>query len=144
MDTSTENDPPVSMRATRRIRTYTEKLQILKEAAEPGASVALVARKHGMNANLLFAWRRLHSKGLLEAQRHAPPLLPVKISSPTITPTQRVSSVAERVRKRKSADVTEDCTDAVEIMFPGEVRVRLLGAAAQKVLTQILDWLPRR
>jgi transposase len=143
MDTSTENDSPVSTRPTRRIRTYTEKLQILKEAAEPGASVALVARKHGMNANLLFAWRRLHSKGLLEAQRHAPPLLPVKISSPTITPTRQVSSVAERLRK-KSAGITGDSTGTVEIIFDGEVRVRLLGAAAQKVLTQILDWLPRR
>ena len=35
-----------------------EKRQILAEASEPGASVAVVARRHDMNANLLFTWRR--------------------------------------------------------------------------------------
>ena len=35
-----------------------EKRRILKEAADPRASVAEVARRHGLNANLVFAWRR--------------------------------------------------------------------------------------
>ena len=75
-------------RQTRRIRTLEEKLSILKEASGPGASVAAVARKYGLNANLLFCWRRMHERGLLEGQRHARavPLLPVKITTPTITP----------------------------------------------------------
>lgn len=30
-----------------------------------GASVADVAQRHGVNANLLFGWRRLYQKGLL-------------------------------------------------------------------------------
>ena len=51
-------------RASRRIRTLEEKLAILREVAKPGASVAAVARKHGMNANLLFGWRRLHRQGV--------------------------------------------------------------------------------
>jgi transposase len=45
-------------RKRRRIWSAEEKRQILAEASEPGASVAVVARRHDMNANLLFTWRR--------------------------------------------------------------------------------------
>lgn len=34
------------------------KRQVLAEAAAPGVSVASVARRHGLNANLIFNWRR--------------------------------------------------------------------------------------
>lgn len=69
-------------RVTRRMRTLEEKLAIINETAAPGASVAAVARKYGMNANLLFGWRRLQQSGLLESKRHAkaPALLPVKLT----------------------------------------------------------------
>jgi transposase len=40
------------------MRTLEEKLAIVREAAEPGASVAAVARKHGVNANQLRKWMR--------------------------------------------------------------------------------------
>ena len=133
-----------SARGTRRIRTLAEKLQILKETTEPGASVASVARKHDMNANLLFAWRRLQSKGLLEAQRHAPPLLPVRLSSPTITPTERVGTKRSRIRDPWPIRAAEDASGVVEIILAGGVRVRFVGAASHKVLKQILEWLPRR
>jgi len=42
----------------RRMWSAEEKRQIIAEACEPGASVAVVARRHDMNANLLFTWRR--------------------------------------------------------------------------------------
>ncbi|PNA33721.1 hypothetical protein C1Y15_35210 [Pseudomonas sp. MPR-LB5] len=38
----------------RRLRTNEEKRQIVAEATAAGASVAAVARKHGVNANLVF------------------------------------------------------------------------------------------
>ena len=126
---------------TRRIRTLAEKLRILAELGAPGASVAAVARQHGMNANLLFAWRRLHRKGLLETQRHAPALLPVKIDSPTITPTQRTGAVAKTVRKRRSSVVP---TGGIELVLPGEIVLRLTGEAQRTLLDRILEWFPRR
>jgi transposase len=43
---------------SRRSWSPEEKRRILGEAACPGASVAAVARRHGLNANLVFAWRR--------------------------------------------------------------------------------------
>jgi transposase len=48
------------------MRTLEEKREIVAEALKPGVSVAAVARQHGVNANLLFGWCRLHRGGLLE------------------------------------------------------------------------------
>jgi transposase len=44
----------------RRCRSWTgdEKRQIVEESLEPGASIAEVARRHDLNANQLFTWRR--------------------------------------------------------------------------------------
>jgi hypothetical protein len=45
-------------RRVRRFRSVSEKRQIVGLTFEPGASVALVARAHGVNANQVFKWRR--------------------------------------------------------------------------------------
>ena len=41
-------------------RQYSErfKRQVVSEAGAPGVSVASVARRHSLNANLIFDWRR--------------------------------------------------------------------------------------
>src|SRR5579863_7988989 len=51
---------PADYRPGRRRRSWSaeEKRRIIEETREPGASVATVARRHDMNANLLFTWRR--------------------------------------------------------------------------------------
>lgn len=147
MDTSSERESTAGETSTeptsRRIRTLQEKQRILAEAAEPGASVAAVARTHGLNANLLFAWRRLQRRGLLESRRHAPPLLPVTITEPTITPTQRTLL---RTRSRRARPVPGDSSAPaqVEIMIGESVRVRLYGEAQQAIVTRVLEWLTPR
>ena len=52
-------------RKKRQLRSATEKLRIIEAASVPGAWVALVARAHGVNANQVFAWRKLHLAGRL-------------------------------------------------------------------------------
>ena len=42
----------------RRRRSEEERRRIVAESFEPGASVSVVARRHDVNANLLFTWRR--------------------------------------------------------------------------------------
>ena len=42
----------------RRSWSRDEKRRIVEETFHPGASVADVARRHGLNANLLFNWRK--------------------------------------------------------------------------------------
>lgn len=38
---------------------------MVRQSYEPGYSVSLVARQHGVNANQLFLWRKQHQEGLL-------------------------------------------------------------------------------
>lgn len=48
------------MRRTRRSYSAQFKAQLVAACQQPGASVAALAREHGMNANLLHRWRREH------------------------------------------------------------------------------------
>jgi transposase len=64
----------------RRWRSVGEKRRIVELTLEPGASVALVARAHGVNANQVFAWRRAFKSG--ELANPATALLPVNVSAP--------------------------------------------------------------
>ncbi|MCC6430332.1 MAG: transposase [Gemmatimonadaceae bacterium] len=144
MDASDKSESVTGEAATRRLRTLDEKLRILAETALPGGSVAAVARKHDLNANLLFAWRRLHRLGLLEGQRHAPPMLPVTITTPTLAPTRRARAVtvaSDTGATRARTPIAESC---IEIVVGEGTRVRLHGDAQRAVLLRLLDWLPRR
>ena len=42
----------------RRLWSVEEKRRIVAETLQPGASVSVVARRHDVNANMLFTWRR--------------------------------------------------------------------------------------
>jgi transposase len=48
----------VVTRAERRRFNTEEKLAIVRETLEPGASVGVIARRHGLPANLLYTWRK--------------------------------------------------------------------------------------
>ncbi|ATQ68997.1 MULTISPECIES: transposase [Methylosinus] len=51
---------------TRRTWSLEERQRIVAEALAPGASVAAVARRHGLNANLIFKWVRRSREGWLD------------------------------------------------------------------------------
>src|SRR6516162_6377737 len=51
----------------RRRWTAAEKVRIVEETFEPGNTVSLVARRHGVAPNQLFTWRRLVVEGALTA-----------------------------------------------------------------------------
>ena len=46
----------------RRFRSAEEKRRIIAESFRPGASVSKVAQRYGLNANLLFTWRRQEAR----------------------------------------------------------------------------------
>jgi transposase len=114
----------------RRFRTLAEKRQIVAESREPGASVAEVARRYGINSNMLFAWRRLEEAGLLSAQRqrrdrqHAAPMLPVRIDSPAAT-----------------ADASRAAERYIEILLGDGTCVRSVGALDRAALAEVLSLL---
>jgi transposase len=72
--------PVVLVRQVRKRRPAAQKRLIVEQALEPGASVARVARAHGLNANVLFNWRRVYSEGKLGVETaHGMKVLPVSL-----------------------------------------------------------------
>ncbi|WP_285004285.1 IS3-like element IS2 family transposase [Escherichia coli] len=51
----------------RRRRTTQEKIAIVQQSFEPGMTVPLVARQHGVAASQLFLWRKQYQEGSLTA-----------------------------------------------------------------------------
>ena len=75
----------------RQLRTVEEKRRIVEETLAEGASVARVARAHGVNANQVFGWRRLYHAGRLGGSG-AVKLLPVSVSESSPPPMTSPSS----------------------------------------------------
>src|ERR1700730_17350523 len=66
----------------RRTRSLDERKRIVVEALAPGASVAAVARRHGLNANLVFKWIRRSREGWRDRRREPPNEKPVVVAPP--------------------------------------------------------------
>ena len=141
MDTS--DQATVATPTRRLLRTNEEKRRIVAEALVPGVSVAAVARKHGVNANLLFGWRRLHKRGLLEQCREPASLLPVTVTTPTVLPDRNSRPTrAVQVVKRPAVPAIGPCH--IEIELPGDVRVRVHGRVEVDALSAVLAALRSR
>ena len=82
----------------RRRYSLEEKQRVVEETLQAGASVARVARVHGLNANQVFTWRRLYRQGLLEnANRKAAGLLAVQVvEAPTVKAARGQSEPSPR------------------------------------------------
>jgi transposase len=76
---------------TRKRRSIQEKLQIVRETLQSEASVAVIARRHGVNANQVFTWRRQHQRGQLKGRSGARAkeavVLPVQLAELPRAPT---------------------------------------------------------
>ena len=80
MDTS-EQTPQIRVQRTKhRRRTIRERREIVEETLLPGASVSRVARRHDVNANQVFYWRKLYREGQLGSSADTR-LVPVKVSN---------------------------------------------------------------
>ena len=123
MDTSQALVQASRTKRQRHLRTNAEKRRIVEEALCGDESVAEVARRHGINANLLFNWRKLYRQGLLEQCREpaSARLVPV-----TVTPSVPADS------DRRGA------TGSITVELPGEIRLRLEGRVDPAVLAEVL------
>src|SRR5450432_3392590 len=81
-----------SARRRRRLWSDDEKRQIVAETLAPGASVSIVARRHDLNANMLFTWRRQIGTSVLLPAGDAMTFVPAAIiteAAPTAPPESR-------------------------------------------------------
>ena len=69
-------------RGKRRSYSTAFKRRVVAETLEPGASVASVARRHELNANMVFAWRRDPRFG---PGRDAAAFLPVEVTATEVS-----------------------------------------------------------
>jgi transposase len=118
-----------SPRPVRRWRTLSEKRRIAELTFEPGASVALVARAHGVNANQVFKWRRALTRGEL-SEPAATSLLPVVVEASSAV----VGSTGEADAKEPSAP-----GGSIHIEFPGKAMISVERGADPSLLRSILE-----
>ncbi len=81
---SSNKEYPAALRRKRRSWALEEKRRIVDESLEDGASIAEVARRHDLNTNQLFSWRRQFGVESTAPQELAP-ILPVTITPDTTT-----------------------------------------------------------
>jgi transposase len=119
------------VRPVRRWRTVSEKRRIAEQTLEPGASVALVARAHGVNANQVFKWRRALKRGeLSEPAAASTALLPVTLSAPS-----------ESANGTGEVGVESQPTPggAIHIELPGRAMISVESGADPILLRSILE-----
>lgn len=90
MDTTEQVSIETSSHTKRRRRTVEEKRRIVEETLEAGASVARVARRHAVNANQVFYWRKKCREGRL-GKSPSSKLLPVTLSDLSWSKSRRTS-----------------------------------------------------
>jgi transposase len=112
----------VERASKRRYRSKHERRAVVEETLRPGASVAVIARNHGVNANQVFHWRKLYREGRLDVASAAAQLVPVRV----------VEAVCE---DRPAAKL---CAGVI-LVEVGRARVRVEGSVDAEALRLILE-----
>src|SRR5437764_4287464 len=84
----------------RRVWSDDEKRRIVAETFAPGASVSIVARRHDLNANMLFTWRRQIGAAALLPAGDAVTFVPAAITAeaaPAVSPASSIDGRMEIV-----------------------------------------------
>ena len=110
--------------AKRRQWTRALKRRIVAETLEPGASVSIVARRHDVNANQVFKWRREMAPKPPAAATQSVTLLPVEIVPEAKEP---------RPRARRSG--------VIEITLACGARVCIRGEVSPEALRRVIELL---
>ena len=119
-------------RRGRRRRSVSEKLQIVQLTMEPGASVAEIARAHGVNANQVFKWRRLFERGQLsDGVAISTALLPVTVTAD--------SEMKPATTDAGTADVQTSSGGAIHIELPGRAMISVENGADPAVVRCVLE-----
>ena len=104
---------------------------------EPGASIARVARKHGVNANQVFQWRHEYCKGAFWVGKKATTeLLPVTLSAEVSNPV--VSEAESQVQSSSQVQPA-----SIHIELPGRALVSIEGHADRALVQAVLKSLIR-
>jgi transposase len=96
------------------------KRQVVEATLQPGASVSLIARKHDVNANLVFRWRHQYQEGAFGLVNQSATFLPVQV----IEASTDVSQTAQTQFESHSELVVE----------VGKATLRIMGTPDSQTL----------
>ena len=138
--------------STRRSWSLEERQRIVVgEALAPGASVAAVARRHGLNANLVFKWIRRAREGWLDRRRApaketaavapdvaASTFVPVKLLELSAAATPMSAPVGAVAKPVRAARRTRH--EAMEISLPNGAKVSLDAMTSRRFVASCPRW----
>jgi len=137
-------------RPTRRSWAVEEKRRIVEETLLPGVSVATVARRHDINANLLFSWRRqAHLGGTASGSVTATPepaeFVPIGVferaadEGPAMVALHAADTPqGSRRRSPGRAPKLDERPGVIEIDLPDGARVRVDAFVNERALSRVL------
>jgi transposase len=103
---------------------------MVAESLKPGASVAMVAQRYGVNANLLFTWRRQEAAGANGGAE------PVKLVSETVAEAEAPSAA--------SVAAAPEPIGRMEIVLSGGERIIVGVDVDATALARVVRTLTRR
>jgi transposase len=141
-------------KGSRRAREWPipKKCRIVEETFVPGASVSVVARRHDVNANLLFGWRKKYRQGTLVDRKAAPraALPPPDLVRIGVVdhdggirslPVVNGHSVPPPEKSGKATAPPADSVSVpgiIEIELPGGIKVRVDASIDEAALRRVL------
>jgi transposase len=104
--------------------------ELIAQSLVPGASVAGIAMKGGINANLLFKWRREHVRAMAASAPTAATLLPVCVIPEAASPAtvQSTASVGAAINRSSRSGVIEVEIAGAQLRLRGVVDEAMLGS----------------
>ena len=115
-----------SPRRTTRHWPYERKRRIVEETMKPGMSVSIVARRHDINANLVFSWRKLYQEGRLGVKAGEQSFIPVGVVGSQSNVLAPASVTAPRM------------AGLIELSLPGGITLRVDSKIEEPVLRRVL------
>jgi transposase len=128
VDTCEQPAIDIAKQEKRRRRSVEEKRRIVEETLEAGASVARVARRHAVNANQVFYWRKKYREGRL-GKSQSSKLLPVTLSD-----------ISWNKSGRASGGSSPFAVGMMEIKLP-KGQLRITGSVEAEALRTVLECL---
>ena len=124
-------------RRSRRQHEQAFKDELIAQSLLPDASVSAIAMKGGINANLLFKWRREHLRTMAATASTAATLLPI-----CLIPETAVASTDELPAPEAPPVNRSSRPGVIEIEIAG-AHLRLRGAVDEAMLGSVLRALRR-
>ena len=133
-DDAEQSGSGVDGRGRRRRRRWSEaqKRRIVTESYQPGGSVSVVARRHDVNANMVFSWRRQYR----ELARVVGGFVPVVVSS--------TEGAAPAKLLPAPPDIEPSSSGRIEIALADGSRVTVDRDVDAAALSRVLGVLERR